>query len=77
MDRHTIAWISIAGSLLGVLGPFYLAYDLLGGEHGPLRTLISAIRGAGFAIGASYLFGPSFGTALGVLGTAGQVALAA
>jgi len=128
MDRHTLALISIAGSSLDVLGALYLAYDLLGGEHGPLRTLtravtygvlfgvgyglalgpvfgmasglahgitlawefsrasrhkptpgiwldtaMSAIRGCGFAVGASFLFGARFGITLGVLSTLGQV----
>jgi hypothetical protein len=106
----------------------YLAYDLLGGEHGPLRTLtrgvtygalfgtgyglglgpvfglatgathgitlawefsrasrhgpkpgvwydaaMSAIRGAGFAAGAAYLYGWTFGLMFGTLSTVGQV----
>lgn len=128
IDRHTIALISIIGSSLDVLGALYLAYDLLGGEHGPLRTLsravtygaifgtgyglalgpvfglasgvahgitlawefsrasrhlpkpgfwldvaTSAIRGIGFALGASYLFGSAFGLTFGGLSTVGQV----
>ncbi len=127
VDKHTLALISIAGSSLDVLGALYLAYDLLGGEHGPLRTLsravtygalsgvgygiamgpvfglvsgiahgitlawefsraskhrlqpgfwldtaMSAIRGSGFALGASYLFGARFGITFGLLSTAGQ-----
>jgi len=127
IDKHTLALISIAGSSLDVLGALYLAYDLLGGEHGPLRTLtravtygaffgigyslflgpifglasgaahgitlawefsrasrgepkpgfwldtaMSAIRGCGFALGASYSFGAPFGITFGVLSTAGQ-----
>ena len=52
IDRHTLALISIVGSSLDVLGALYLAYDLLGGEHGPLRTLTRAIT-----YGA--LFGPA------------------
>src|SRR4051794_20331477 len=127
VDRHTVALISIAGSSLDVLGALYLAYDLLGGEHGPLRTLtravtygalfgtgyglalgpvfglasgvahgitlaweyarasrnapnsgfwldtaMCAIRGAGFALGASYSFGAPFGITFGVLSTVGQ-----
>src|SRR4029077_12618849 len=127
MDKHTLALISIIGSSFDVLGALYLAYDLLGGEHGPLRTLtravtygaffgtgyglalgpifglasgvahgitlaweysrasrhepkpgfwldtaMSAIRGAGFALGASYSFGAPFGVTFGVLSTAGQ-----
>lgn len=128
MDKHTLALISIIGSSLDVLGALYLAYDLLGGEHGPLRTLTravtygtlfgagfslalgpvfgvvnglahgvtlgwefarasrgvlkpgfwenataSAIRGCGFGLGASYLFGGTFGILFGALSTGGQV----
>jgi len=129
IEKHTLALISIIGSSLDVLGALYLAYDLLGGEHGPLRTLtravtygvlfgtgygialgpvfglasgvahgitlgwelsrasrrqfapafwldtgMSAIRGAGFALGASYSFGARFGVTFGILSTLGQVA---
>jgi hypothetical protein len=127
MEKHALALISIIGSSLDVLGALYLAYDLLGGEHGPLRTLtravtyglifgagygillgpifglasgvahgitlawefsraarggskpgfwldtaMSAIRGCGFALGASYSFGAPFGITFGILSTAGQ-----
>ncbi len=128
IGKHTLALVSIVGSSLNVLGALYLAYDLLGGEHGPLRTLtrgvtygalygvgyglalgpvfglasglthgltlawefsrasrhgpkpgfwydvaMSAIRGAGFALGAAYLYGGKFGAAFGTLSTVGQV----
>jgi hypothetical protein len=128
IDKHTLALISIAGSSLDVLGALYLAYDLLGGEHGPLRTLtrgvtygalfgagyglalgpvfglasgvshgitlawefsrasrhrprpgfwyetaMSAIRGCGFAVGASYSFSVPFGITFGIFSTVGQV----
>jgi len=128
IDRHTLALVSIVGSSLDVLGTLYLAYDLFGGEHGPLRTLtrgvtygvlfgvgyglglgpifglasgtahgitlaseysrasrgqpkpgfwydtaMSAIRGAGFGVGAAYLYGGTFGAAFGALSTVGQV----
>ena len=43
MDHHTVAAVSIAGSCLDVLGSLYLAYDLLGGQHGPLRLLTRAV----------------------------------
>jgi hypothetical protein len=128
IDRHALALVSIVGSSLDVLGTLYLAYDLFGGEHGPLRTLtrgvtygvlfgagyglglgpvfglasgvahgitlawefsrasrrqpkpgfwydtaMSAIRGAGFGVGAAYLYGGTFGAAFGALSTLGQV----
>ena len=67
MDRHTLALISIIGSSLDVLGALYLAYDLLGGEHGPLRTLTRAVTyGALFGIGYGLALGPIFGVATGV-----------
>jgi hypothetical protein len=128
IDKHTLALISIVGGALDMLGALYLAYDLLGGEHGPLRTLtrgvtygvlfgagyglalgpvfglasgvahgitlaweysrasrhqpkpgfwydtaMSAIRGGGFAVGAAYLYGGTFGALFGALSTLGQV----
>lgn len=128
VDRHTLALVSIVGSSLDMLGALYLAYDLLGGEHGPLRTLtrgvtygvlfgggfglalgpvfglangvatgitlawefsrasrhrpkpgfwydaaMCAIRGAGFFVGAAYLYGAKFGATFGALSTVGQV----
>jgi len=128
IDRHTLALVSIVGCSLDVLGALYLAYDLLGGEHGPLRTLtrgvtygalfgtgfglalgpvagvatgaahgitlawefsrasrrgpkpgfwydtaMSAIRGAGFALGTAYVYGARFGAAFGGLSLLGQI----
>lgn len=58
MDKQTLALISIIGSALDVLGALYLAYDLLGGEHGPLRTLTRFVT-------YSLLFGMGYGLALG------------
>jgi len=62
MDKHTLALISVIGSSLDLLGAMYLAYDLLGGEHGPLRTLTRAVTyGALFATGFGLALGPIFG----------------
>ncbi|MGB6430877.1 MAG: hypothetical protein WBF06_09830 [Candidatus Acidiferrales bacterium] len=58
MDHHTVAAVSIAGSCLDVLGSLYLAYDLLGGQHGPLRLLTRAVT-------YSIVFGVGYGVALG------------
>jgi hypothetical protein len=66
IDRHTLAVISIVGSSLDVLGALYLAYDLLGGEHGPLRTLTRGVTyGALFGAGYGLALGPVFGLASG------------
>jgi hypothetical protein len=67
MDRHTLALISIIGSALDVLGALYLAYDLLGGEHGPLRTLTRLVT-YGVLLGAGYgiVLGPVFGLVNGL-----------
>ena len=67
IDKHTLALISIAGSSLDVLGALYLAYDLLGGEHGPLRTLTRGVTyGAVFGVGFGLALGPVFGLATAV-----------
>ena len=66
IDKHTIALISIIGCSLDLLGAMYLAYDLLGGEHGPLRTLTRTVTyGALFGIGYVLVWGPIFGLAGG------------
>ena len=67
IDKHTLALISIIGNSLDVLGALYLAYDLLGGEHGPLRTLTRAVTyGVLFGTGYGLALGPVFGVASGV-----------
>jgi hypothetical protein len=71
MDHHTVASISIAGSCLDVLGTLYLAYDLLGGQHGPLRLLTRAVTysilfGLGYGLGLGLIFGVASGLATGV-----------
>lgn len=71
MDHHTLATISIVGCCLDVLGSLYLAYDLLGGPHGPLRLLTRAVTysivfGIGYGLGLGLLFGIAAGLALGI-----------
>jgi len=67
MDKHALAVISIVGSSLDCLGALYLAYDLLGGEHGPLRTLTRAVTyGLLFGLGYGLALGTVFGLATGV-----------
>ncbi len=71
MDHHTVAAIAISGSCLDVLGSLYLAYDLLGGQHGPLRLLTrtvtySIVFGVGYGIGLGPVFGLASGLAAGI-----------
>lgn len=66
MDRHVLAGVSIAAIVLDVLGGLYLAYDLLGGAHGPLRTLTRAVTyGLCFGLVYGLAFGPAFGLVTG------------
>jgi hypothetical protein len=71
LDRHTIAAISVIGITLDLLGGMYLAYDLLGGKHGPLRTLTRVVTyGLFFGLGLGLPLGLPFGIAGGIaLGT--------
>jgi hypothetical protein len=71
IDHHLLASVSIAATCLDVLGTLYLAYDLLGGEHGPLRLLTRAVTysivfGTGYAIGLGFFFGVVSGVTTGV-----------
>jgi hypothetical protein len=71
MDHHTVAAVSIAGTCLDVLGSLYLAYDLLGGQHGPLRLLTRAVTysvvfGVGYGLGLGLFFGLVSGIATGI-----------
>jgi hypothetical protein len=70
MDHHVLAAISIAGTFLDALGGLYLAYDLLGGQHGPLRLITRAVTysivfGVGYGLGLGLLFGVVAGLATG------------
>jgi hypothetical protein len=71
MDHHIVAGVSIAGSCLDVLGSLYLAYDLLGGQNGPLRLLTRAVTysivfGVGYGLGLGLVFGVATGLATGI-----------
>jgi hypothetical protein len=67
IDRHTIAIIGLVGSSLNVVGTLYLAYDLLGGEHGPLRTLTRSVTyGVISGVGFGIALGPLAGLIIGV-----------
>lgn len=71
MEHHAVAAVNIAGSGLDVLGSLYLAYDLLGGQHGPLRLLTRAVTyslafGIGYGLGLGLFFGVVAGVASGI-----------
>jgi hypothetical protein len=71
MDHHTVAAVSITGTCFSVLGSLYLAYDLLGGQHGPLRLLTRAVTysvvfGIGYGLGLGLFFGLASGIATGI-----------
>src|ERR1700726_3267693 len=71
MDHHVVAGLSIGGICLDVLGGLYLAYDLLGGQHGPLRLLTrmvtySIVFGLGYGLGLGLFFGLAAGIATGM-----------
>jgi hypothetical protein len=71
IDHHLVASVSIAGTCLDVLGTLYLAYDLLGGEHGPLRLVTRAetysiVFGVGYGLGLGLFFGAVAGATTGV-----------
>jgi hypothetical protein len=70
--QDLIPVLSLAGVLLDALGGLYLAYDLLGGKHGPLRTITkSATYGVMFGSAYGLLLGRWFGlTGLVVSGPA-------
>jgi hypothetical protein len=71
MDHHTVAAVSITGTCFDVLGSLYLAYDLLGGQHGPLRLLTRAVTysivfGIGYSLGLGLFFGLASGITTGI-----------
>ncbi len=66
--RHDlIPVLSLTGVILDALGALYLAYDLLGGKNGPLRTVTKSVS-------YGVMFGSAYGLALGLwFGLAGLV----
>src|SRR5437867_2238476 len=72
IDRHVIAGISIVGTVCDVMGGLYLAYDLLGGNNGPLRTLTRVVTYTlifcvGYGLPFGLLFGPLKGIELALM----------
>lgn len=75
VDHHTLAAIGLSGTALNLLGGLYLAYDLFGGKHGPLRTLTRAVTyGVLFFLGYVVILPIGF-SALATLGTGTTLAI--
>lgn len=72
LTRQFVAELTLAGMGFDVLGGCYLAYDLLGGRRGPLRTFARVTGYAAlFFIGYAILLGLRYGivaaTGMGIL----------
>lgn len=70
MDNQTSAIVSLIGMLFDAVGGLYLAYDLLGGEKGPLSTFTrvftySLLIGIVYSLTMGLKFGLVTGLALG------------
>jgi hypothetical protein len=75
VDHRSLAAIALSGTALNLLGGLYLAYDLFGGKHGPLRTLTRAVTyGVLFFVGYAVLLPVSF-SALAALGAGATLAI--
>ena len=72
MIQHWDAWCNLVGSLLGLLGGFYLAYDIIGGRNGPLSGMTRSVTyvflfGIGYTTGLGLRFGLIASLGLGLL----------
>ncbi|HTY56882.1 MAG TPA: hypothetical protein VMB26_16875, partial [Candidatus Binataceae bacterium] len=69
-EIQVVPLLSLVGVVLDALGGLYLAYDLLGGKHGPLRLLTRLLT-------YSAILGLGYGATLGLwFGLAGAIVLA-
>ena len=75
VDHHTVAAIALSGIALNLLAGLYLAYDLFGGRHGPLRTLTRAVTYGVLFFFGYVLFLPVGFSALSAIGTGGTLAI--
>jgi hypothetical protein len=67
VTHYQLAAVSLIGSFFDVLGALYLAYDILGGKHGPLRALTRGVTyGLIFGVPYGAVLGLPFGIAAGV-----------
>jgi len=68
IDHHIVAAIALTGTVLNLLGALYLSYDLLGGQHGALRTLTRTVTYAGLFFAGYVLFLPVSFSAIAAIG---------
>ncbi len=67
LDARTLAGVDFLALVLNFFGALYLAYDLLGGERGPLRTITRGVTYAVvFGLGYGVPLGAKFGAVAGV-----------
>jgi hypothetical protein len=71
LTTHDLAFLGSLGSLLAILGSMYWAYELLGGQRGPMNLLTRTVSySLMFGIGYGVLLGWAFGVLGGIgLGT--------
>ncbi len=66
-SHNALALLSLLGLTLDSLGGLFLAYDLLGGEHGPIRVIGRVfVYGLIFEIGYVLFLGPVPGSVIGM-----------
>ena len=75
VDHHTIAAIALLGTALNLVGALYLAYDLLGATHGPLRTLTRAVTYGVLLFVGYIVFLPVSFSAVATIGTGSTLAI--
>ncbi len=63
--HNLIPILSLTGVILDALGGLYLAYDLLGGKYGPLRTVT---KGVSYGVMFGTIYGLALGTWFGLTG---------
>ncbi len=67
LSVHGLALIEGVGSLLVGLGSMYWAYELLGGQNGPMNLLTRTVSySLMFGVGYGIVWGPWFGTIAGI-----------
>jgi hypothetical protein len=66
-SAHDIALFNLLGCLLAILGSMYWAYELLGGQKGPMNVLTRTVSyGLMFGVGYGLFLGPAFGIIGGI-----------